>query len=400
MSEETTVVEQTQVATPSGVEIITPGPGMFSDDAWGAQPVAAIPPKPEDGGAVATKPEEKPSPAAEKPAEEVLTEYEHLEKQTGYKSWDEIKAAKTELEQLRTKPQTLAERKFANEESKKLAEAWEAGETDKVFDYLNKQRQLKSAADLPAAEAIRMHLKQTNPHFKEEDIQDVFEERYSIPRKPVQTSGEEPEDFDERMQEYNTRVAKVNRAIERDAVAAKQDLAKLITELVPPEIPQKEQASQGPSQKELEDRQAFLDSYVKSVPKELESFEGFSTTFKDETAEIPISFVVTPEEKKAFQAELEGFAKTGLDANAIFSKEWVNPDGSINVKRMAEDRYLLKNRDKIFQKIANESGTKRLAHQLKLNSNINVTGKPPVVPNAKTEKDAQAENIDYLWKNA
>lgn len=395
MSEET-VVEQTQVVTPAGVEIITPGPGMFSDDAWGAQPLAATPPKPEDGGSAAPKTEEKPAATAA-PTEEIVDEYEHLEKQTGYKTWEEIKAARTELEQLRAKPQTPAERKFANEESKKLAEAWEAGETDKVFDYLNTQRQLKSAADLPAAEAIRLHLKQTNPHFKEEDIQDVFEERYSVPRKPVQSAGEEQEEFDERMQEYTTRVAKVNRAIERDAVAAKQDLAKRITELVPPEIPKREQASNGPSQKELDDRAAFLDSYVKSVPKEIEAFDGFSTTFKDETAEIQITFAVTPEEKKAFQTELEEFAKTGLDANVIFADRWVNKDGTINVKQMAEDRYLLKNRDKIFQKIANESGTKRLAHQLKLNSNINVTGGK--TPPTEVKKDDNAAMLDHFWKS-
>lgn len=399
MPEDQAVVEQTQVTTPSGVEIITPGPGMFSDDAWGAQPVVATPPKAEDGGAAATKPEEKTAPAAATTTDEIVDEYEHLEKQTGYKTWEEIKAARTELEQLRTKTQTPAERKFANEESKKLAEAWEAGETDKVFDYLNAQRQLKSAADLPAAEAIRLHLKQTYPHYKEEDIQDVFEERYSVPRKPVMSAGEEQEDFDERMQEYTTRVAKVNRAIERDAVAAKQDLAKRITELVPPEIPKREQASAGPSQKELDDRTAFLDSYVKSVPKEVEAFDGFSTTFKDETAEIKISFAVTPEEKKEVQTELEDFAKNGLDANAIFADRWVNKDGTINVKQMAEDRYLLKNRDKIFQKIANESGTKRLAHQLKLNSNINVTGGKPPEPATPSAKDANEKMLEHFWKS-
>jgi len=395
MPEETAVAEQT--STPGiGMEIITPGPGMFSDESWGTQPVIPIPAKAEDGGSAAAKQEEK-SAAAAATTDEIVDELEYLEKQTGYKSWDEVKATKTELEQLLAKPQTPAERKFANEESKRLAEAWEAGETDKVFDYLNTQRQLKSAAGLPAAEAIRLHLKQTNPHYKEEDIQDVFEERYSVPRKPVMSSGEEQEDFDERMQEYNTRVAKVNRAIERDAVAAKQDLAKRITELVPPEIPKREQASSGPSQKELDDRAAFLDSYVKSVPKEIEAFDGFSTTFKDETAEIQIAFSVTPEEKKAFQTELEDFAKTGLDANAIFADRWVNKDGSINVRQMAEDRYLLKNRDKIFQKIANESGTKRLAHQLKLNSNINVTGSK--TPPSEIKKEGDAAMLEHFWKS-
>lgn len=393
MEEEAIVAES--IRGLEGMQVITPEGNLFEEGGWSTDRPApkAEPAKPEGDGAA-----DKNKPKLDNANEEIVDEHEYLEKQTGYKTWDEVKAAKTELEQLRAKPQTAAERKFANEESRKLAEAWEAGETDKVFEYLSTQRQLKKADSLPAAEAIKMHLQQTNPHFKPEDVDDVFEERYSLPKKPVQGVAEEAEDFQERMTEYNTRVAKVNRAIERDAVTAKQDLAKRITELVPPEIPQK-QGSQGPTQEALDARKTYLEDYVKAVPKEIESFKGFSTTFKDEAVEIPISYGVTPEEMKEFQAELEGFAEKGLDTNTLFSERWVNKDGSVNIKQMAEDRYLLKNRDKIFQKIANESGAQRLAHQMKLNSNIKVDGGTKVVKMDKSEINSQKDAIDQLWKN-
>lgn len=394
MSEEAAVVEQPQTP-PASVETIIPAGNLFSDESWSTQPpVVATPPKAEDGGSTVPA---KDAPAPKTDDSEIVDEHEYLERQTGYKSWDEVKAAKTELEQLRAKPQTAAERKFANEESKKLAEAWEAGETDKVFEYLDTQRQLKKAADLSAADAIKLHLKQSNPHYKSEDIEDVFEERYSVPKKPAQGVNEEKEEFDERLTEYNTRVAKVNRAIERDAVAAKQDLAKRITELVPPEIPQREQVNQGPSQEVLDGRKAYVENYRKAVPKEIENFKGFTTTFKDEAVEIPISYAVTPEEVKEFQTELEAFADANLDVNTLFSKDWVNPDGTINIRRVAEDRYLLKNRDKIFQKIANESASKRLAHQIKLNSNIHVNGGK--IPTTEIKKDENAEMLEHFWKN-
>jgi len=397
MPEETAVAEPIQ-GLPR-MQVITPSGNLFDDAGWTrTAPEQTKPADPPDG-APAEKPTDKP---ADKPADtgdEIVDELEYLEKQTGFKSWDEVKALKTEAEQLRSKAQTPAERKFANEESKRLAEAWEAGETDKVLDYLNTQRQLKKAADLPAADAIKLHLQQTNPHFKPEDIEDVFEERYSLPRKPVQNVGEEAEDFRDRMTEYNTRVAKVNRAIERDAFTAKQDLAQRITELKPPEIP-KQQVQQGPTQEVLDARKAFVDNYRKELPKQLEEVKGFTTTFKDDSAEFPISFTVTAEELAPYKAELEEFANNGLDVNSLFSKRWINKDGSVNIQRVAEDLYLRDNRDKVFKKIATETGSKRMEAQRKINNNIKVDGETKVVNMDKTEKGTQAAAIDQLWKQA
>lgn len=393
MAEEA-VLEQPIVA-PNAPEIITPANG-FADSSWSTKPLVPEPAKPA-APAAADKPEEKPKPAEGVPEEEIVDEIEYLEKQTGFKSWDEVKALKAEAEKLRVKAQTPAERKFANEESKRLAEAWEAGETDKVFDYLNTQRQLKKAADLPASEAIKLHLQQSNPHYKAEDVQDVFDEKYSIPKKPVQQVGEEAENFQERMDEYTQRVAKVNRAIERDGVTAKQELAKRITELVPPEIPKREIQPAGPTKEELEGRLQFVDSYVKSVPTALKKFEGFYTSVKDDDVEIPISYVVTDEDRAEIQAELEGFAKNNLDANLLFEPSWLNKDGSVNVKQVAEDRYLLKNRDKIFKKIANEGALQLWDHRRKVNSNIKVDGKAPVV--TASEKNETDKILEHFWKN-
>lgn len=387
---EETVVEQ---APPTSVETIIPAGNLFSDEAWSTQqPVVATPPGAKDGGSAAAK----DTTITSTDESEVVDELEYLEKQTGYKSWDDIKALKTEVETLRNKANTPAEIKFANEASQKLFDAFKEGKEDDVFSFLDSKRKLTQAANLPAADAIKLHLQQTNPHFKPEDVEDVFEERYSIPKKPVQGANEEADEFQDRVTEYNTRVAKVNRAIERDAVTAKQDLAQRITELVPPEIPQRNQASQGPTQEALEGRKAYVENYKKAIPKEIENFKGYSTTFKDETVEIPISYAVTPEEIKEFQTELESFADANLDVNTLFAKDWVNQDGTINIRRMAEDRYLLKNRDKIFQKIASESASKRLAHQIKLNSNIKVDGKTQTT---EIKKDENAEMLEKFWKS-
>ena len=389
------MAEETVVAEPirglPGMQVITPEGNLFQDDGGSASQPASTPEP--------AKPN-KPEPPAKTDNEEIVDELEYLERQTGYKSWDDVKALKTEVEQLRTKAQTPAEIKFVNEHSQKLFEAWKEGKEDDVYSYLDNKRKLASAANLPAADAIKLHLQHTNPHYKPEDVEDVFEERYALPKKPVQGIGEDPDDFQERMTEYTTRVGKVNRAIERDAVAAKADLANRITQLVPPEIPKREQENQGPSQEVLEGRRNFIDNFIKTIPKELEGLKGFNTTFKDDVVEIPIAYGVTPEEAQVYKDKLEGFAKKNLDVNTLFSERWVNKDGTINAKQVAEDLYLLDNQDKIFKKIATESGMKRLEHQIKLNSNINVTGETKVVTMAKSEPASQKEAIDQLWANA
>lgn len=394
MAEETVVVEPQQGIP--GMRTITPEGISFDDTQW------SIPaPKVEDAGGAA-KPTDKPTDKSNESGDEIVDELEYLEKQTGYKSWDDIKALKAEAEQLRTKAQTPAEIKFANETSQKLFEAWKEGKEDEVYNLLHTQRELKRAADLPSADAIRMHIKltnQNNPNFKAADIEDIFEDRYGLPREPKQGANEDPDDFQDRMTEYKTRVEKVSRAIERDAFTAKQELAQRITELKPPEIP-KQQVQQGPSQEILDARKAFVENYRKELPRQLGEIKDFSTTFKDDSVEFPISRVIKPEDLAPYQAELETFAENGLDVNTLFSKRWINKDGSVNIKRMGEDLYLLDNRDTIFKNIATETGMQRMKAQAKINKNIKVDGETKVVQMDKTEKGSQAEAIDKLWEQA
>lgn len=382
-----------------GMQVITPEGNLFDENGWSNTP-AQQESKPSEDESV-PRGTNADKPAGNQGDDEIVDELEYLERQTGFKSWDEVKALKTEAEQLRAKTQTPAERKFANEESKRLAEAWEAGETDKVFDYLNTQRQLKKAADLSSTDAIKLHIQQSNkdnPNFTAQDVEDMFEERYAIPKKPVQGVNEDVEDFNERLTEYNARVAKVNRAIERDAFTAKQDLAKRITKLVPPEIP-KRQEQQGPPQEVLEARKAFVEGFAKGIPKALEGVTGFNTLFKDEEVEIPISYSITQEEMKPYKEQLEALANANLDTNTLFTKRWVNEDGTINTRKAASDLYVLDNLDKILLKVATQTGNERMKAKLKQASNVKVDGETKVVTMDKPEQGSQKEAIDKLWAN-
>jgi|ERR1700748_55762 len=393
MAEEA-VVEQPKA--PSSVEVITPNANLFSDSMWSANPVVVDPVKTD-----APITEVKPEPTTTKPEDaEIVDEMEYLERQTGYKSWDDIKALKAEVEQLRTKAQTPAEIKFANEHSQKLFEAFKEGKEDDVFGYLDTKRKLSSAANLPAADAIKLHLQQTNPHFKPEDIEDVFEERYSIPKKPIQKIDDDPDEFNERIQEWNTRVAKINRAIERDSVTAKQELAQRITQLVPPEIPQAQPVAAGPDPKVLEAVEATRNAYVQKLETEFGSFDAFNTRVKDESGELPIAFKVDDKDRAEIKSLVQDAVFKNLDVNDYFTNRWFAKDatGALvpNIQKMMADFILLEKTEKVFQGIANNSAASRLAHQIKLNSNINVSGEK-----VKTEikQDENAKMLETFWKS-
>lgn len=393
---EETVVETAPVNTPVGVEVITPGANMFSDDSWSTTPIVADPPKAEDGGSAAPA---KEIPATKTDDSEIVEELEYLEKQTGYKSWDEIKALKAENEQFREKAKTPAEIKFANEQSKALFDAWAEGKEDDVYNFLDTQRQLKKAVDLPAADAIKLHLKQTNPHFKPEDVEDVFKERYSVPKKPIQRTSEEAEEFQERMEEYTEQVGRATRAIERDGISAKQDLAKRITELVPPEIPRAQPAVQAPDPKVLEGIEAAKNAFVQKLETNYNTFDSFNTKVKDELVELPIAFKADDKDKAEIKALVQEAVFKTLDVNDYFTNRWFTKEanGALtpNIPLMMEDFFMLEKREKVLQGVANNSAASRLVHQIKLNSNIKVDGKAPPT---EAKKDDNAAMLEAFWK--
>lgn len=335
------------------------------------------------------------TPAATPDDDEIVDATEYLTRQTGLKSWDEIKTLQTRLQELEQKAQSPLT--FANEDSRKYLEAITGGKEDDLYEYLNNKRVLSKAADLTPQDAIRLHLQYTNKHYSPEDIQDVWEERYALPNKPKKDADEEEADFQVRMAEYDAKVAKVNRAINRDGLAAKEALGKMKPELIIPEIPKPAATENKPSEQDIQKAKAVVDSYLGAIPSALTNFTGFSANFKDEEVEIPIAYGVSDEEKAGIRKELESFAAEGFDANVFLAKRWMNPDGTVNVQQMAKDRYLLNNQDKIIAKFAQEGGAKRLAHERKLKNNVNVNGQQPSGTFNPADKPPVEQLEEAVW---
>jgi hypothetical protein len=196
------------------------------------------------------------------------------------------------------------------------------------------------------------------------------------------------------MNDWRERVTTVEM---KRVVAAKMaipELEQLKAKLVLPDIQPQQQQKQL-SQEELDAVKKFDEAYLNSVNDSLKDFNGFSVKVKNEAVglpEISIPYVAIDSEKGYLSQELTDFAKNGYNSNSLFASEWVNEDGSINTKRIAEDRYLLKNRDRILQKVAEEAATKGVEAYIKGKKNIDINqnnqqGTAVINEEDKTEMD-------------
>lgn len=316
----------------------------------------------------ATKVEDTPPPPPPPPKEEddIFDEVQYVKNTFG---WDNVEAGKAELERLRALEKQPV--KFANADSEAAFNYLKEDKLPELHTLLDKKIKLSKADTLDAKNAIALHLQVTNPHYTQQDIEDVLEERYPAPAQPKKGVDEEDSEFEARQNEYKATMEKINRRINRDSLAAKEDIKKLHSELVLPDINRVDpQQAQETAQKELAAQQS-RERFLASLESDFVKADGFKTTYKDKEAEIQLSYGITPEEKVAYKEKLKN-----IDLREYFGPRWFNEDGTPKVNTMIEELYLLENKDKILQKFANDAGSKRMDHYLKQRKNISLAGKP------------------------
>lgn len=315
-------------------------------------------------------------------SEEIVDDDIYLKQQLGVNSWDEAKAALAELTQLREAAKTPKEVAYANEQSKALHEAIIAGKTDEVFEILDTQKKLSAVSTMKPAEAIKLHIQQTNKHFKSVDVDDVFEEKYTYPDKPVQGDVEEDTDFEKRSERYKVAVEKIDRRIERDAATAKDQLSKLSAELKLPEIqkPVVPEAANVIDEKEIQRLQKeATEAYSKMTVKDIQMVFKFN----DEASKLAFDITYEPE-KETFDESVA----LASNINAFF-ENYLNEDGSPKRAEFLRDIYAGRNIQKIVSEAIVQAVSQERIRALKYQKNIgDVTQRNYVV-----EPPTQ---IDYL----
>ena len=342
--------------------------------------------------------ETKPAATTEVKTEEVKVETPAATewyKDLGFENPD---VAKTEISKL--KEQKPTEIKFENEQSKQIYELLQQGKSKEVKQFLETQEKLDAylSAEVnsqTAEDIIKLGMSLKYKDLTPSEINYKFNKEYGIPREPVQGADELDEDFQTRKSEWSEKVKEIEMTRTIEAKLAKPELEKHKSQLVLPEIGTQATQQKPPTQEELEAGKKFDDAFIQSVDNTIKDFNGFSVKVKNEAvglAETSIDYLIPEAEKQLLASEVKGFVEQGYDANSVFAQRWVNPDKTLNTKLMSEDRYWLTNRDKILQKVANDSATKAIDTYLKGKKNIDINetnqqGTTQINKEDKTELD-------------
>lgn len=279
--------------------------------------------------------------------EEVVDANEYLKTNLGYESWEAAKAEIEELRQLKANP-TKAEIKYENEVSQKLAQAWMAGKTDEVFEYLNEQRQLDrlTTAEVSkdtADEIIKlgMKLRYKDEGLNETEIAYKFNKQYSIPKEPVELATETAEEFEQRHNDWKEQVADIEMSKIIDAKVAKRDLEAAKQKLVLPTVESSVDEDYIQYKKDLEES-ARIDEETKQAYKAFtpEAVEA-KMNFNDEANKIAFEFQYKPTQEEFAQA-VEMVTNPGK-----FWGMYKNSDGSPNRQKFLQDIQFLVSREKM-----------------------------------------------------
>lgn len=308
--------------------------------------------------------------AASEP-EQIVDANEFLEKELGFKSWDEAKAGIAEYRQLKANP-TPAEIKYENEVSKKLAEAWMAGKTDDVYEYLDQQRRLdrltssevtKDTAD----EIIKlgMQIRYKDEGLTVDEIGYKFNKQYALPKEPKQTDIEDDDVFAERLQTWKEQVADIEVSKIIDAKVAKRELENAKAKLVLPTIENAVDQEYLQYKKDIEESTKMAaeskEAFKTFTPKSIE----LKLDFNDEANKIAFPFQFEPDQE-SFNKAVE------FVSNPDSPNPFANQDGTPNRQKVLEALYFGMNKEKVLIEAMKQAKNATIKAMLPDNSNSGV----------------------------
>lgn len=342
--------------------------------------------KPEDKAAVVLQ----PAAVVEAAKEDIFDEDKYVKEKFG---WENAELGKKEIDELRERAKQLD---LTSEESRKVLSYIKEGKKKDLYNFLHQQEQVEKlvTSDLTdkktAAELVKFSIGNKNKNLTQDEVNFLFDERFSIPSKPIQ-GDELEEDYLPKVKAWEKQVENIEKRLVIEAKLAQPELEKLKTELVLPDI--HKPVDPEAQQKELQRVEGLAKKYLETLESDFNKFNGYEIKYKDEEVEIPVSFAVSDEDKVALKNELKDF-----DPIAFIDKRWFSEDGTPKITAIMDDMTLLRKKEVVLQKMVNEIGSKMREHYIKLKSNINVNGSQQGTLQPDAAKSEQEKQIEYLWK--
>lgn len=285
----------------------------------------------------------------------------------GYESPE---AAVTDIEALRAlraAPPSV-ELKFENEQSKRIAEALQAGKLNEVYEVLDQHMKIDhlTAGEMTADSApdiVKLAMQLKYKDLTPAEINYKFNKQFALPAKPALLPAEDNDEYQERLAVWQALVDDKQMELMIEAKLARPDLLATKSKLVFPTIARPEETNFQEWQKTVQENETLaaetVQAYKAFTPKSLET----KINFKDEPNKIDFDFTHEPDP--------QSFAKT-IDLLSDINKLWksfIAPDGTPDRKGFAEMLYFGMNRQKILLDAMNQTKNATIKASLPDNSN-------------------------------
>lgn len=394
MSEETTVVNAEQQAAPA--DNLTQ---HFQNSIWGdGNPL----PNTQTIEQAVTN---EPAAAAETVVDAAKTNEEVLDPNTYLKTkwgWETEEQADNEIKELREKATKAFE--YKNEESKTVAEYINEGKEDDLYQFLDTKRKVQklSTADLSdknvAAELVKFGIQKDNPNLSADEVEFLFNEKYSLPVKPVKNEIDDDDEYEAKVSNWQTQVSNIEKRLVIEAKMNQPKLAQLSNELVLPKINKEATANQSqPTPEEKAEFDKAKELFLQSAKQTVDGFSGFTTQVKDKDVDYSVSYTPSVDERKLLSENLNKLAESGFDANTLFAERWYD----VNTKTFKIDQ-MTKDLSRIFigensdRKLAADAANKRLETYLAEKRNVKFSQGnegSTFSPESKTKSEKLAEQF-------
>ncbi len=339
--------------------------------------------------------------------EEILEPAAWLKREFGVDDVNVLKSEREELKSLRDKS-----KEFQFDESQlKALEYLKPEKEEELFNYLQQKKKIEKltsgeVGEQNAADIVKFQMQQKYGTLTPEDIDYKFNRQYGIPKEPKEPLEDKystvddyetaKEKYAEDKADWEQKVREIKNELLIDAKLAIPEIQKLKTELNLPDIKRNNQPKEL-SQEDLGNFKKEADLFLQNAENFNKDFTGFNVPVKDKDVDYSVSYSISPDEKKEVMGKLKTFAESGFDANALLADRWVSEDGkSIKTDVMIKDLSRLFGGDKIDQKIALDSGNKRIESYLKDKKQINLKEtdiQQPSTVDGKTMSDKLRESF-------
>jgi len=282
--------------------------------------------------------------------DEVLDESEFIKTRTNgkYSSWEELE------EHINKEKEVEKLGEFENETSRAIYNMLAEGKIAEVTEILQKKAFSDSLKDKTDEDVLKAYIKQKNPDFDSQDIEDEYNEKYSL---------DELEFDDSKLRREQK---KLNNRIKGDVSEAKEYFSKVSEEIKFPKYEASKQTEEIVNTEDDSELQAERDKFLSSLNEVKDNVSSLPFSWKDEKTNMSVNgkFEIPAQ-------ELTKYYKGAENLEGYLSERYYQ-EGKYKSDQLLKDLYIADNFNKIISSVVSQAVNQTRLEVLKKSKNITV----------------------------